>query len=430
MPSRRKVVTGRRALDALLVAMIVGAGVAAAVITSSSASPTTVTTTGTVTRGTVQATETATGNVSAAATYSLNFATGGTVTAIDVTVGQQVTQGQTLASRRRHLRPGRPDRGRGQPHLGGGPADTGRAPDQLVLGGRFVDKRRRTRRSGGQDGATSLGSTRGAISGDAGRRLDRRHVGRGRRDGVHRVGGTGGSGTTTTTAPSAATTTTTTVAPTTTTTTTTTIAPNPATVASDEEAVTSAQAAVTAAQQTLNGTTLTAPASGTITAIKGTVGGTVSAGSNSVTSPSKKSFDRLDIVRERSSAASTGFMTLADLSQLEITCDIAEADVGDIHQGDAATVTLNALTGQKFAATVAAVSPTGTTSDDVVTYPVTLTLQDPTSAVKPGMSASCEHRDLAARRRAGRAVERGDRGRQHRYGHGAVGRATTRRCGW
>jgi len=81
-------------------------------------------------------------------------------------------------------------------------------------------------------------------------------------------------------------------------------------------------------------------------------------------------------------------MTLTDLSQLDITCDIAEADVGQIKVGQAATVTLDALSGQGFAATVSAINPTGTSSSSVVTFPVTLTLDNPSSAVKVGMSAN------------------------------------------
>jgi len=81
-------------------------------------------------------------------------------------------------------------------------------------------------------------------------------------------------------------------------------------------------------------------------------------------------------------------MTLTDLSQLDITCDIAEADVGQIKVGQTATVTLDALSGQGFAATVSAINPNGTSSSSVVTFPVTLTLDNPSSAVKVGMSAN------------------------------------------
>ncbi len=52
----------------------------------------------TVSRGTVESSVSASGNVSAATAQSVNFGTGGTVTAVDVTVGQQVTAGQVLGT--------------------------------------------------------------------------------------------------------------------------------------------------------------------------------------------------------------------------------------------------------------------------------------------------------------------------------------------
>jgi len=81
-------------------------------------------------------------------------------------------------------------------------------------------------------------------------------------------------------------------------------------------------------------------------------------------------------------------MTLTNLGQLVITCDIAEADVGQVKVFQPATVTLNALSNQQFAAIVTSVGTTGTTSSNVVTFPVTLTLTNPSGEVKVGMSAS------------------------------------------
>ena len=81
-------------------------------------------------------------------------------------------------------------------------------------------------------------------------------------------------------------------------------------------------------------------------------------------------------------------MTLTDLSQLQITCTIAEADVGQIQVGQPAVITLNAITTQKFAGAVVSVGTSGTSSSGVVTYPVTLDLLNPTSQVLAGMSAS------------------------------------------
>jgi len=56
--------------------------------------------------------------------------------------------------------------------------------------------------------------------------------------------------------------------------------------------------------------------------------------------------------------------------------------------GQAATVTMDALTGVELGAHVTAISTVGTTSDSVVSYDATLTLDQTDSRVKPGMSAS------------------------------------------
>jgi len=81
---------------ALAVAVI---GVALLAVNSiySTASAKTVVRTATVQRGTVQSTVTATGNVAAATSLSLNFQNGGIVTAVDVKPGDQVAPGQELA---------------------------------------------------------------------------------------------------------------------------------------------------------------------------------------------------------------------------------------------------------------------------------------------------------------------------------------------
>lgn len=56
--------------------------------------------------------------------------------------------------------------------------------------------------------------------------------------------------------------------------------------------------------------------------------------------------------------------------------------------GQAATVTLDALSGVELAAHVSSISLVGTTSSSVVSYDATLTLDQNDNRVKPGMSAS------------------------------------------
>jgi hypothetical protein len=67
---------------------------------------------------------------------------------------------------------------------------------------------------------------------------------------------------------------------------------------------------------------------------------------------------------------------------------LSESDISKIKVGQSATVTLDALTGVELAAHVSAISILGTTSSGVVSYDVTLTLDQEDSQVKPGMSAS------------------------------------------
>src|ERR1700730_6891118 len=80
-----------------LVVAVIGVALLAVNSIYSTASAKSAVRTATVQRGTVQSTVTATGNVAAATTLSLNFQTGGVLTAIDVKPGGQVAPGQELA---------------------------------------------------------------------------------------------------------------------------------------------------------------------------------------------------------------------------------------------------------------------------------------------------------------------------------------------
>lgn len=322
MARRTRWITARRLLDGLLAAVIIASGVVAVLASSSSVSATSPPNTGIVTKGTVQATQSTSGTVVAVATYSLGFPTAGTVATIDVSVGQQVVQGQVLAT------------------IGATAAQSALtvAQDNLTAA---QDRLAQDEQGGTTPAQGSAGSRSTAA--------------------------------------------------------TTTTLPNPATIAADEAVVVAEEQAVSTAQQDLSGTTLLAPAAGTITAINAQVGQTIGAGGNSTASKASggaatASGSLAGAGSAKSSAAGAssagGFMTLADLSQLDVTCDVAEANIGAIRQGQPATVSLNALPGREFAATVASVAPIGAASGGVVTFPVTLALRQPTSAVKPGMSAT------------------------------------------
>ena len=81
-------------------------------------------------------------------------------------------------------------------------------------------------------------------------------------------------------------------------------------------------------------------------------------------------------------------VVLVDLTQLQVKLTIAEVDVAKIKAGQAAQMTLDALTGQTYNAKVLSVSPVGTVTQGVVNYPVVVTVANNDGQVKPGMTAN------------------------------------------
>ena len=81
-------------------------------------------------------------------------------------------------------------------------------------------------------------------------------------------------------------------------------------------------------------------------------------------------------------------MEIQDLTKMDVTASFAEADATKIKEKQAATVTWNALSGTTAPAKVAAIDPSATTSNNVVTYGVTLSLDKVPAGVKVGQTVS------------------------------------------
>jgi HlyD family secretion protein len=128
--------------------------------------------------------------------------------------------------------------------------------------------------------------------------------------------------------------------------------------------VTSAQAALTTAKDNLGNATVYAPHAGIVGAINGKVGGTPGASSSSGSGGSGAG----------SSGGSGGsaFIEIVDLTSMQVTADVNEADIGKIADGQAVAFTVSAYPNQRFRGTVSTISPLGQTSSNVVTYPVTI----------------------------------------------------------
>jgi len=81
---------------------------------------------------------------------------------------------------------------------------------------------------------------------------------------------------------------------------------------------------------------------------------------------------------------------LSDLSSMQLVVALSESEIGNVHAGQIATVTVEALSGAKLAARVSEVATLSTSSSGAVSYDVTFQLEQLASGLKPGMSATAE----------------------------------------
>lgn len=177
------------------------------------------------------------------------------------------------------------------------------------------------------------------------------------------------------------------------------------TVAAAQASLDSAQLSVTSAEKDLAATTLRAPMAGTVTAVNGDVGTTVGGSSSSSSSSSSSGSGDATVTgglggggasttSSSSSSSSSSFITLAQLSRFKMQVSLSESDIGSVKVGQPATVTVNAASGEKFAARVSQIgvlsSSSGSGTSSAVSYPVTLNLDQTSGHLKAGMSATAD----------------------------------------
>jgi multidrug efflux pump subunit AcrA (membrane-fusion protein) len=374
--------TGRPWLNYLLGALCVAAIVVAVLIVGpASGSQNTQTRTATAALGVVQSTSSGSGNLQAANQLNVNFKTSGTVTSIDVAAGDHVHAGELLAS-----------------------IDPKPAEVALEQAKANLEAARATRSKTEEEGTTTTASTSTTASASAAA--------------AHPP--TAPSPTTTQTTTTESTTATHSAAtPTSTGRTPESSTQSPATheanLASARAAVHSAELSVQSAEESLAGTHLYAPEAGTVASLSGAVGDAVSAGSaGSSTSSGTSSASGASggtgttsgsaagrgtgtgatgatgssSTSSASSSTSSAFIVIADLSAMQMVVPFSESDIVHIKVGQIATVTVNALPNEKLAAHVTDVSVLSTSNSGVVSYDVTLQLEQVEAGLKPGMSAT------------------------------------------
>jgi HlyD family secretion protein len=84
------------------------------------------------------------------------------------------------------------------------------------------------------------------------------------------------------------------------------------------------------------------------------------------------------------------FTIAEDLTKMELTVNVDEADVGQVRTGQKATFTVDAYPERVFEAQVAKVRYSSETVSGVVTYPTILYVDNPDLLLRPGMTATAE----------------------------------------
>lgn len=130
--------------------------------------------------------------------------------------------------------------------------------------------------------------------------------------------------------------------------------------------VKSAQAALDYAKIQLSYATITSPIDGVVESVATNEGETVAASFNAPT-----------------------FVTLIDLSRLEVDAYVDEVDIGGVKVGQKATFTVDAFPNKTFHGTVEAIHPQAVIQDNVVNYDVIIGIDDPFEGIlRPTMTAN------------------------------------------
>ena len=82
------------------------------------------------------------------------------------------------------------------------------------------------------------------------------------------------------------------------------------------------------------------------------------------------------------------FLIAGDLKDMQIVASVDESDIGEIHDGQDVTFTVEAYPNRLYHGTVKQVRLQSTTSDNVVNYPVVVGVKNPDGTLLPGMTAT------------------------------------------
>jgi len=141
-----------------------------------------------------------------------------------------------------------------------------------------------------------------------------------------------------------------------------------ASVADAKGKIDSAQAQITNSQTQIAKAKVTAPIDGVVLSRAVSVGQTVQA----------------------SFSAPVLFTLASDLSVMQLSVDIDEADIGTVKEGQKATFTVDAFPNRKFNAQLVTLYNSSKTANGVVTFPGSLLVDNQALLLRPGLTATAE----------------------------------------
>lgn len=129
--------------------------------------------------------------------------------------------------------------------------------------------------------------------------------------------------------------------------------------------VSQAEAALHNAQTQLSYTRIVSPVSGVIASVSTQEGETIAAGLQAPT-----------------------FVTIVDLSKLQVDALVDETDIGRVKVGDSAAFTVDSYPDEEFEGRVTAIYPKAIIDQNVVNYDVVVTIANPRGMLRPDMTAN------------------------------------------
>lgn len=137
--------------------------------------------------------------------------------------------------------------------------------------------------------------------------------------------------------------------------------------ANADASVIKARTNLSIARVRLEDATVTAPTNGTIIERPVSVGTVISSATSSA-------------------SGGTTILKMADLSKVRMRAFVNETDIGNVHAGQTATVTVDAFPNRRFVGVVERVEPQAVVQSSVTMFPVLVTLNNAEGALKPGMN--------------------------------------------